>query len=680
MTELIQRYAAALYDLAQTDNMGLTGAAQELLEQEQLWKVLTSSAVQVEEKKELIRSAAPLAGLEPLKAFLCLLAEEGHLDLFPDILEEVHQLELAADGGAVCVMTCAPKPDQAALDDVRRAVCRLRNLDRVVLQVKIDPELLGGFVLEVQGVTYDRSVKGRLERLAKGLEKGASVSESMEELMGSLRDTVKGFQIGQDTSETGRVLEVGDGIATVRGLDRAVYGELVEFDTGVKGMVMDLSRETVGCVLLGREEGLGEGSRVTRTGHPADVPVGRALLGRVVDAMGRPIDGLGPIHAADTRPIEREASGVISRQAVNVPLQTGILAIDSMIPIGRGQRELLIGDRQTGKTAIAVDTILNQKDQDVICIYVAIGQKASSVAHVRDTLQKHGAMEYSIIVSATASDPAPLQYIAPYAGAAMGEYFMEQGRDVLIVYDDLSKHAVAYRALSLLLKRSPGREAYPGDVFYLHSRLLERACRLTEEYGGGSMTAIPIIETQAGDVSAYIPTNVISITDGQIYLETDLFFSGQRPAVNVGLSVSRVGGAAQTRAIKRTAGTMRIDLARFRELEVFTQFSSDLDQATQKTLDHGKRLLELLKQPLYQPMKVSQQAILLYIATNGLLDEVPLDQVREFALDFSKRMELEHWELTAEVQRTGNLSGVAVETIRAALADYKKEKLPQAQS
>ena len=680
MTELIQRYAAALYDLAQTDNMGLTGAAQELLEQEQLWKVLTSSAVQVEEKKELIRSAAPLAGLEPLQAFLCLLAEEGHLDLFPDILEEVHQLELAADGGAVCVMTCAHKPDQAALDDVRRAVCRLRNLDRVVLQVKIDPELLGGFVLEVQGVTYDRSVKGRLERLAKGLEKGASVSESMEELMGSLRDTVKGFQIGQDTSETGRVLEVGDGIATVRGLDRAVYGELVAFDTGVKGMVMDLSRETVGCVLLGREEGLGEGSRVTRTGHPADVPVGRALLGRVVDAMGRPIDGLGPIHAADTRPIEREASGVISRQAVNVPLQTGILAIDSMIPIGRGQRELLIGDRQTGKTAIAVDTILNQKDQDVICIYVAIGQKASSVAHVRDTLQKYGAMEYSIIVSATASDPAPLQYIAPYAGAAMGEYFMEQGRDVLIVYDDLSKHAVAYRALSLLLKRSPGREAYPGDVFYLHSRLLERACRLTEEYGGGSMTAIPIIETQAGDVSAYIPTNVISITDGQIYLETDLFFSGQRPAVNVGLSVSRVGGAAQTRAIKRTAGTMRIDLARFRELEVFTQFSSDLDQATQKTLDHGKRLLELLKQPLYQPMKVSQQAILLYIATNGLLDEVPLDQVREFALDFSKRMELEHWELTAEVQRTGNLSGVAVETIRAALADYKKEKLPQAQS
>ena len=672
MTELIQRYAAVLYDLAQTDNMGLTGAAQELLEQEQLWKVLTSSAVQVEEKKELIRSAAPLAGLESLQAFLCLLAEEGHLDLFPDILEEVHQLELAADGGAVCVMTCAHKPDQAALNDVRRAVCRLRNLDRVVLQVKIDPELLGGFVLEVQGVTYDRSVKGRLERLAKGLEKGASVSESMEELMGSLRDTVKGFQIGQDTSETGRVLEVGDGIATVQGLDRAVYGELVEFDTGVKGMVMDLSRETVGCVLLGREEGLGEGSRVTRTGRPADVPVGRALLGRVVDAMGNPIDGLGPIHAADTRPIEREASGVISREAVNVPLQTGILAIDSMIPIGRGQRELLIGDRQTGKTAIAVDTILNQKDQDVICIYVAIGQKASSVAHVRDTLQKHGAMDYSIIVSSTASESAPLQYIAPYSGAAMGEYFMGKGKDVLIVYDDLSKHAVAYRTLSLLLKRSPGREAYPGDVFYLHSRLLERACRLTKEYGGGSMTALPIIETQAGDVSAYIPTNVISITDGQIYLETDLFFAGQRPAVNVGLSVSRVGGAAQTRAIKKTAGTLRIDLARFRELEVFTQFASDLDPATQQALDHGRRLLELLKQPLYHPMPVSRQAILLYVATSGLVDDVPLEHVRPFVLGFADEMEAEHPDMVAEIESTGTLSGPAVECIRAALADAKK--------
>jgi len=497
----------------------------------------------------------------------------------------------------------------------------------------------------------------------------------MGSLVQNLKTRIQDFQSVGEVQEIGRILSVGDGIAQIQGLDRAVYGELVEFETGVQGMVMDLSRNSVGCVLLGQEAGLREGSIVTRTGRPADVPVGEAMLGRVVDALGQPLDGMGPIRTTETRPIEHEASGVISREPVNAPLQTGILAIDAMIPIGRGQRELLIGDRQTGKTAIAVDTILNQKGEDVICIYVAIGQKASSVARVRDTLQKHGAMDYSIIVSATASDPAPLQYIAPYAGAAMGEYFMSQGKDVLIVYDDLSKHAVAYRALSLLLKRSPGREAYPGDVFYLHSRLLERACRLTQEYGGGSMTAIPIIETQAGDVSAYIPTNVISITDGQIYLETDLFFAGQRPAVNVGLSVSRVGGAAQTRAIKRTAGTMRIDLARFRELEIFTQFSSDLDQATQKTLDHGKHLLELLKQPLYQPMSVSRQAVLLYIGTNGLLDDVPVEQVREFASGFADRIELEHRELALEVQRTGNLSAVAIETIRADLENYKKEKL-----
>ena len=396
------------------------------------------------------------------------------------------------------------------------------------------------------------------------------------------------------------------------------------------------------------------------------------MVGRVVDALGNPIDGLGPIETTERRPIEHEASGVISREPVNVPLQTGILAIDAMVPIGRGQRELIIGDRQTGKTAIAVDTILNQKGQNVICIYVAIGQKASSVARIRDTLKKYGAMDYSIILSATASDSAPLQYIAPYAGAAIGEYFMSQGKDVLIIYDDLSKHAVAYRTLSLLLKRSPGREAYPGDVFYLHSRLLERACRLTKEYGGGSMTALPIIETQAGDVSAYIPTNVISITDGQIYLETDLFFSGQRPAVNVGLSVSRVGGAAQTRAIKKTAGTLRIDLARFRELEVFTQFASDLDAATQQTLDHGRRLLELLKQPLYHPMSMSRQAVVLYAATNGLVDDVPLEEVREFVLGFAQEMENEHAEVMEEIESTGNLSGPAIETIRSVLGDYKK--------
>lgn len=494
-----------------------------------------------------------------------------------------------------------------------------------------------------------------------------------EEIISILQQEIEQYDARTQRAEIGTILEVGDGIATVYGLDHAVYGELLEFESGVRGMVLNLEKNSVGCVLLGSEQGLGEGSWVKRTGRPADVPVGEALIGRTVDALGTPIDGLGPVVTAETRPVEHTASGVVTREPVTVPMQTGILAIDSMVPIGRGQRELIIGDRETGKTAIAVDTILNQKGQDVICIYVAIGQKASTVARIRDILIKHKAIDYSIIVSATASDPAPLQYIAPYAGAAIGEYFMEKGRDVLIVYDDLSKHAVAYRALSLLLHRSPGREAYPGDVFYLHSRLLERACRLTAEHGGGSMTALPIIETLAGDVSAYIPTNVISITDGQIYLETDLFFAGQRPAVNVGLSVSRVGGAAQTKAIKKTAGTLRIDLARFRELEVFTQFSSDLDSATQQTLDHGKRLLEVLKQPLYHPQSVARQAITLYIATNGLLSDLPVSEVSRFVEGFADEMQSQHRDTVEEILSTGALSGVAVEAIRDALTQYKKQ-------
>ena len=494
-----------------------------------------------------------------------------------------------------------------------------------------------------------------------------------EEIVSILREEISDYDTKVRRDETGTVLEVGDGIATVYGLDKAVYGELVELDTGVTGMVMNLSRDSVGVVLLGSEAGVKEGTVVRRTGRAADVPVGDALVGRVVDVLGRPIDGLGPIETTETRPIEHEASGVISREPVTVPLQTGILAIDAMVPIGRGQRELIIGDRQTGKTAIAVDTILNQKGQDVICIYVAIGQKASTVARIQDTLKKHGAMDYSIIVSSTASESAPMQYIAPYAGAAIGEYFMDQGRDVLIIYDDLSKHAMAYRALSLLLRRSPGREAYPGDVFYLHSRLLERACRLTEEYGGGSMTAIPIIETLAGDVSAYIPTNVISITDGQIYLEKDLFFSGQRPAINVGLSVSRVGGSAQTKAVKKSAGTLRIDLARFRELEVFTQFSSDLDKETRQALDHGKRLMEILKQPLYNPMPVWKQAVILYVATSGLLSNVALEKVNEFVQGFVDSLQANQPGLIEEIQSTGTLPGTVAEQIRTAMEAYQKQ-------
>lgn len=497
------------------------------------------------------------------------------------------------------------------------------------------------------------------------------MNRNPEEIISVLREEIEGYDTKTDRAETGTVIEVGDGIATVYGLRNAVYGELVRFDNETMGMVLDLKRDTVGCILLGAEAGIYEGSVVTRTGRPTDIPVGDAMIGRVVSAVGVPIDGRGPIDTTERRPIEHEPPGVVTREPVTVPLQTGILAIDAMVPIGRGQRELIIGDRQTGKTAIAVDAILNQKGQNVIAIYVAIGQKASTVAGIWDTLQRHGAMEYSVIISSTASEPASLQYVAPYAGAALGEYFMAQGKDVLIVYDDLSKHAVAYRTLSLLLKRSPGREAYPGDVFYLHSRLLERACRLTTTHGGGSMTALPIIETLAGDVSAYIPTNVISITDGQIYLETELFNAGQRPAVNAGLSVSRVGGAAQTRAIKKSAGTLRIDLARFRELEIFTQFSSDLEKTTQQALDHGRRLLEILKQPLHRPMSVARQAVILYIATNDLLADIPLERVISFVNEFSDWMAQERSEVVTEIQQSGALSDDSATVIREALRAFK---------
>ena len=570
-----------------------------------------------------------------------------------------------------CVLRCVEAPDAAHRQRLLQFLRERHGAAAEELEVCIDPSLIGGFTLTADGYTYDYSVRCRLRQMEDTLRHSETVCEDPKAMAEAMRQEIRSFVPSTEPVELGAVEEVSDGIVTVSGLPRAVYGEQVLFDNGEQGMVMDLRRDSVGVVLLGESEGIGEGSEVRRTGRTVEVPVGEGLLGRVVDALGRPIDDLGPVKPDGYRPVEREAGGVITREPVSVPLQTGILAIDAMVPIGRGQRELIVGDRQTGKTAIAVDTMINQRDTGVICIYVAIGQKASSVARVQETLRKHGAMDNSIIVSAAAGESAALQYIAPYAGAAMAEYFMERGRDVLIVYDDLSKHAVAYRTLSLLLKRSPGREAYPGDVFYLHSRLLERACRVTEEYGGGSITALPIIETQAGDVSAYIPTNVISITDGQIYLESGLFFSGQRPAINVGLSVSRVGGAAQTRAIKKTAGTLRIDLARFRELEVFTQFSSDLDKSTQQTLDHGRRLLELLKQPLYHPMPVSRQATLLYVATQGLLDDIPLSELRDFTDSFMERMETEHGEVLSGIQDSGALSGTAAEAIRATLEACK---------
>ena len=672
MSETTQRYAAALFGAAGSDAKAVRAAADALMANAKLWTALQSKAVTLAEKKQLLADAAELDGQDALKAFLGLVAEADAMEQLPAVMAEYSRLALAAQGGVECQVTCARQPDEATQTAIREAVCKLRGASNAVLEIKIDPSILGGFVLDVDGVTYDRSVKGRLDRLARGMQDAPDTGD-IGKLADAMKDVISGSSSDMDAVETGRVLEVGDGIANVSGLRRAVYGELVEFDNGTAGIVQDLRRNRTGIILLGSQEGLTEGSLCRRTGRPADVPVGDALVGRTVDALGRPIDGLGPIETSDRYPIEHEAPGVISREPVNQPMQTGILAIDSMVPIGRGQRELIIGDRQTGKTAIAVDAILNQKGQNMICIYVAIGQKESTVARLRETFKQYGAMAYTIIVSATAGEGAPMQYIAPYAGAAMGEYFMAHGKDVLIVYDDLSKHAVAYRTLSLLLRRSPGREAYPGDVFYLHSRLLERACRLTKEYGGGSMTALPIVETQAGDVSAYIPTNVISITDGQIYLETSLFHSGQRPAVNVGLSVSRVGGSAQTRAIKKTAGTLRIDLARYRELEVFTQFSSDLDPETRKALDHGKRMMALLRQPRCTPMSVSRQAVILYIATNGLLSDVPVEEVNSFSNAFVDLLEREQPALISEIDETGALSGTATEQIRTTLDSYKKQ-------
>lgn len=536
-------------------------------------------------------------------------------------------------------------------------------------------DLGSGFILRAGNEEYDWSTGGREAQLKKKIESldihGAQSLLEQRAIIGILRD---GMQMVDFTgNEVGTVESVGDGIVYINGADHAMYGEIIVFENGQKAMVQDVRSDGIGCILLGSETEIEEGTKAIRSERMAGIPVGDSFIGRVVNALGEPIDGKGKIDAEDYRPIEQPAPGIVERQSVDTPLETGILAIDSMFPIGRGQRELIIGDRQTGKTSIAVDTILNQKGKNVICVYVAIGQKASTVSRLVNTLEKHGAMEYSIVVSATASEPAPLQYIAPYSGTALAEFFMHRGQDVLIVYDDLSKHAVAYRALSLLLERSPGREAYPGDVFYLHSRLLERSSRLSDALGGGSITALPIIETQAGDVSAYIPTNVISITDGQIFLESDLFFSGMRPAVNVGLSVSRVGGAAQTKAMKKAAGNIRIALAQYREMEVFTQFSSDLDAVTKNQLLYGKGLMELLKQPLEQPMSQHAQVITLCAATGKLFLDVPVAQLKEFQGKLLAWMDEKYPQIGAEIDQTGKLNEALIEKILAAVREYKQQ-------
>ena len=497
---------------------------------------------------------------------------------------------------------------------------------------------------------------------------------SATDIISIIQGEIENINWDEQSRETGEVIWVGDGIVTVYGIDHAMYGEIVAFENGVKGMVQDVRQNEIGIILFGRDTGIKEGTKVVRTKKKAGIPVGDAFVGRVINALGEPIDGNGDVKEDDYRPIEQEAPGIIDRQSVDTPMETGILSIDSMFPIGRGQRELIIGDRQTGKTSIATDTIINQRGKDVICIYVAIGQKASTVAKIVNTLKKHDAMDYSIVVSSTASDPASLQYIAPYAGTAMAEYFMHKGKDVLIVYDDLSKHAVAYRAISLLLERSPGREAYPGDVFYLHSRLLERSSHLSDKLGGGSITALPIIETQAGDVSAYIPTNVISITDGQIFLESNLFNAVMRPAVNVGLSVSRVGGAAQTKAMKKASGSIRIDLAQYREMEVFTQFASDLDDATKAQLQHGKALMELLKQPLSHPLSMHEQVLTLCMATDGVFDKIPTRQVKQYQKDILDFMDLKHPEIGKEIEQTKALSDELRQKIKDAAAEFAAEQ------
>lgn len=507
----------------------------------------------------------------------------------------------------------------------------------------------GSFKLEIGSEIFNWNIE---EHLAQFKEALRGLKNKGDNIIPLIRETVENWTPQAIAHEIGEVLTVGDGIATVGGLENATYGEILLFESGIRGMVQDLRDDEIGCILFGSEDDITEGSIVKRTGKTAGLPVGDEFIGRVVNALGIPVDGQGEIKADAYRPIENPAPGIIERQPVCTPMETGILAIDSMFPIGRGQRELIIGDRQTGKTAIAVDTILNQKGKDVICIYVAIGQKASSVAQLVQNLRLRGAMEYTIVVNASASDSAPLQYIAPYAGCTLGEYFMKKGKDVLIVYDDLSKHAIAYRSLSLLLERAPGREAYPGDVFYLHSRLLERSAHLSDEKGGGSMTALPIVETQAGDVSAYIPTNIISITDGQIFLESDLFFAGQRPAVNVGLSVSRVGGDAQTKAMKKAAGTIRLDLAQYREMEVFTQFASDLDDTTKVLLHYGQGLMQILKQKQYKPYKQHEQVIILVVALNHLLRNVALDDIASTIQSLLEYFAEKHFEIAENINRS----------------------------
>ena len=613
---------------------------------EELRETLNNPNYPTEEKQQVINDLfAP-----SVREFLGELAEKCQCGDLEELIE-AYIVEGDRKKNIVhATVTCINPPDEKQLKGIEDFVRKETKSENVVVDIKKDASLVGGFVIAVEGKEYDFSLKTKMQTIKEQILRTAKESTgSNKEVLEVLRKDIKSFKDNLQGEEVGQVVKVGDNIATIVGLGNAMYGEIVVFEDGTKGMVQNINHDSIGCILFGSDDEIEQGTKVKRTKRKAGVPVGENFVGRVVNALGEPIDGLGDIEASDYRLVEQPAPSIVDRKSVSKPMETGILAIDSMFPIGRGQRELIIGDRQTGKTSIAIDTIINQKGKDTICVYNAIGQKASTVAKLVNTLKKNGAMDYTIVVCSTASDAASLQYISPYSATAMAEYFMYKGKDCLIVYDDLSKHAVAYRAISLLLGRPPGREAYPGDVFYLHSRLLERSSRLSDELGGGSITALPIIETQAGDVSAYIPTNVISITDGQIYLESDLFFSGQRPAVNVGLSVSRVGGAAQTKAMKKAAGSLRVDLAQFREMEVFTQFSSDLDDDTKMQLKYGSGLMELLKQPLTHPMSLAQQVITLVGAIGKKFVDVPKDKLKSYQGEMLEYFENHHSDLVAEI-------------------------------
>ncbi len=613
-------------------------------------EILDSPAVPSNEKANVVDELFPV-GVKEVVISLC---DECCVKDFAEIANQ-YLVELDKKNNiANATVFCVTEPNADQLDGIKKFVCKEEGTSDAKIEIVKDESLIGGFIIQVGNKQFDRSIRTKLARIKDKVSENARKTTNVDAdgIISILREEIKEFEFITSGEEIGTVVSVGDGIATIHGLDHAMYGEIVQFECGIKGMIQDIKRGTVGCILFGAETEIAEGSRVKRTHKKAGVPVGDAFIGRIVNALGEPIDGKGEIKADDYRLIEQPAPSIVERKSVSQPLETGILAIDSMFPIGRGQRELIIGDRQTGKTSIALDTIINQKGKDCICIYNAIGQKASTVAKLVGDLQKRGAMDYTIVVCATASDSSSLQYISPYSATALAEYFMYQGKDVLIVYDDLSKHAVAYRAISLLLERPPGREAYPGDVFYLHSRLLERSSRLSDELGGGSITALPVIETQAGDVSAYIPTNVISITDGQIYLESDLFFAGQRPAVNVGLSVSRVGGAAQTKAMKKAAGSLRVDLAQFREMEVFTQFSSDLDDDTKAQLSYGKGLMELLKQPLGKPLSLAEQVITLVGAIGKKFVNIPTARLKEYQSQLLEYFATNEDTIVSEIEST----------------------------